>query len=249
MLDWVTAADAEGTGASPLRRCLPAFACGVWLLLFGGALARALALFFLAAPAYAVWSAKPYRNAGKTSLSPAARETLRQDMAAMWRFYEDLCTAETHFLPPDNVQFAPVRRTAYRTSPTNIGLMLCAALSACDVGLISSEALGARVCRTLETVQRLKTWRGNLYNWYDVKTLEPLPPRFVSAVDSGNFLCCLAALISGLSAYEASQTCRRARQMAESILRNTHLGALYDWGRDLFYIGFDADRGTFSSGH
>lgn len=249
MLDWVTAADAEGAGFSPLRRSLPAFACGVWLLLFGGALARAFALFFLAAPAYAVWSAKPYRNAGKTSLSPAARETLRQDMAAMWRFYEDLCNPETHFLPPDNVQFAPVRRTAYRTSPTNIGLMLCAALSACDVGLISTEELGARVCRTLETVQRLKTWRGNLYNWYDVKTLEPLPPQFVSAVDSGNFLCCLAALISGLSAYEARQTCRRARQMAESILRNTHLGALYDWGRDLFYIGFDADRGTFSSGH
>ena len=48
--------------------------------------------------------------------------------------YEDLCNPETHFLPPDNVQFAPVRRTAYRTSPTNIGLMLCAALSACDVG-------------------------------------------------------------------------------------------------------------------
>lgn len=249
MLDWVTAADAEGAGASPLRRSLPAFACGVWLLLFGGALARAFALFFLAAPAYAVWSAKPYRKAGKTSISPAVRETLRQDMAAMWRFYEDLCNPETHFLPPDNVQFAPVRRTAYRTSPTNIGLMLCAALSACDVGLISKEALGARVCRTLETVQKLETWRGNLYNWYDVKTLEPLPPRFVSAVDSGNFLCCLAALISGLSAYEASQTCRRARQMAESILQNTHLGALYDWGRDLFYIGFDADHGTFSSGH
>ena len=250
MLDWVTAADAEGAGFSPLRRCLPAFACGVWLLLFGGALARGFALFFFAAPAFAVWSAKPYRKADKTSLSPAARETLRQDMAAMWRFYEDLCTAEAHFLPPDNVQFAPVRRVAYRTSPTNIGLMLCAALSACDVGLISTEALGARVCRTLETVQRLKTWRGNLYNWYDVKTLEPLPPRFVSAVDSGNFLCCLAALITGLSAYEAeSHACRRARQMAENILRNTHLGALYDWGRDLFYIGFDTDRGAFSSGH
>lgn len=250
MLDWVTAADSERTGGSALRRSLPACACGAWLLLFGGALARAFALFFLVSPIFSVWSAKPYRKAGGHAVSPALRETLRQDAAAMWRYYRDNCIEKTHFLPPDNVQLSPVHRVAYRTSPTNIGLMLCAALAARDLGLISSEELGTRACRTLETVQRLTTWRGNLYNWYDITTLEPLPPRFVSAVDSGNFLCCLAALITGLSEYEAkSPACRRAREMAEGILQSTHLGALYDWHRDLFYIGFDADRGAFSSGH
>ncbi len=251
MLDWVTAADSEGQGnAALLRRSLPAVLGAAWLLLFGGALARGFALFFLAAPAFAVWSAKPYKAGIARALSPAARETLREDAAAMWKFYRDLCTEKDHFLPPDNVQFTPVRRTAHRTSPTNIGLMLCAALAACDLGFISEKELGAHVCRTLATVQKLETWHGNLYNWYDTETLEPLPPRFVSAVDSGNFLCCLAALSAGLSEYEAkSDVCRRARETAEEILQNTHLSKLFDRKSGLFYIGYDAERGAFSPSH
>ena len=56
----------------------------------------------------------------------------------MWNFYEDYVNRENHFLPPDNVQFAPVLREARRTSPTNIGMYLLSALAARDLGLIDS---------------------------------------------------------------------------------------------------------------
>ena len=36
------------------------------------------------------------------------------------------------------------------------------------------------------TLERMQRDRGHFYNWYDTRTLEPLPPRFLSTVDSGN---------------------------------------------------------------
>ena len=35
---------------------------------------------------------------------------------------------------------------------------------------------------------RLSKWNGHLYNWYNIENLEPLIPRYVSTVDSGNFI-------------------------------------------------------------
>ncbi|NIV32465.1 MAG: hypothetical protein GWN58_24405, partial [Anaerolineae bacterium] len=34
-------------------------------------------------------------------------------------------------------------------------------------------------------------------NWYNTRNLEPLPPRYVSTVDSGNLAGCLLALRQG----------------------------------------------------
>ena len=36
-------------------------------------------------------------------------------------------------------------------------------------------------------------WRGHLYNWYDLNTLEVLDPPYVSSVDSGNYVAFLMA--------------------------------------------------------
>ena len=40
--------------------------------------------------------------------------------------------------------------------------------------------------------------RGHLYNWYDTRTLRPLPPLYVSTVDSGNLAGHLLVLRRGL---------------------------------------------------
>jgi cyclic beta-1,2-glucan synthetase len=45
---------------------------------------------------------------------------------------------------------------------------------------------------------KLERYRGHFYNWYDTRTLEPLPPRYVSAVDSGNLAGLLLTLSPGL---------------------------------------------------
>src|SRR5438094_8769480 len=78
-----------------------------------------------------------------------------------------------------------------RTSPTNIGLSMLATVAANDFGYITIDDLVERSLRTLETLGRLERFEGHLFNWYDLSTLEPLRPRYVSAVDSGNLLASL----------------------------------------------------------
>ena len=69
---------------------------------------------------------------------------------------------------------------ARRTSPTNIGLYLTACLSARALGFIRDAELRERLTATVETLERMEKWRGQLYNWYDIDTLRPLRPRYVS---------------------------------------------------------------------
>ena len=38
------------------------------------------------------------------------------------------------------------------------------------------------------SVQSLPKWNGHLYNWYNIKTMQQLIPRYVSTVDSGNLV-------------------------------------------------------------
>ena len=50
----------------------------------------------------------------------------------------------------------------------------------------------------METIGKLERYEGHLLNWYDLQTLTPLEPRYVSAVDSGNLLGALWSLEHGL---------------------------------------------------
>jgi hypothetical protein len=45
---------------------------------------------------------------------------------------------------------------------------------------------------------QLKRYRGHFFNWYDTITLEPLLPRYISTVDSGNLVGDLLVLRQGL---------------------------------------------------
>jgi cyclic beta-1,2-glucan synthetase len=50
----------------------------------------------------------------------------------------------------------------------------------------------------METIGKLERYEGHLLNWYDIPTLAPLKPRYVSTVDSGNLLGALWVLDQGL---------------------------------------------------
>jgi cyclic beta-1,2-glucan synthetase len=89
---------------------------------------------------------------------------------------------------------------AHRTSPTNIGLSLLANLTAYDFGYLTLSDALRRIELTLNTLDRLEHYRGHLYNWYDTRTLEPLNPRYISSVDSGNLAGHLLTLSAGLPA-------------------------------------------------
>ena len=85
-----------------------------------------------------------------------------------------------------------------RTSPTNIGLWMLSALAARDFGYLTADQIVLTLQRSLETIGRLERHEGHLLNWYDIQTLKPLEPRYVSTVDSGNLLGALWSLEHGL---------------------------------------------------
>ena len=124
---------------------------------------------------------------------------LRSAARRTWRFFETFVGPTDNYLPPDNFQEDPPRGIAHRTSPTNIGLSLLANLGAYDFGYITAGEVMARTGRTLDAMEKLRRYRGHLFNWYDTRTLAPLQPLYVSSVDSGNLAGHLLTLALGLN--------------------------------------------------
>lgn len=251
MLEWVTAAqsDVAQRTAALLRRYLPSLLAGAFFMAFGRGLLWLCGFLFLCNCPFAVFSARP-GGEKKKELSWEQRDRLASYAAAAWKYYEEFCGVQDHYLPPDNVQETPVHRVAHRTSPTNIGLALLCTLAARDFSLIDSAMLCERVDHMLTSVEKLEKWHGNLYNWYDTTNLRILEPRYVSTVDSGNFFCCLTALRQGLLEYAAEYPAL-ADQAARvgALLEAGDLSPLYNPRRRLFHIGFDAQTGELTGSY
>ncbi len=244
LLEWTPSATHESKKTTDLPlSCLPAIFVSGILIAFGLPFHRLLGLIILGdIPLTFFANSNIHRK--KTDISASQRDYLMSNASAIWGYFEDLCTEENNFLPPDNIQFAPHRALAKRTSPTNIGLMFACFLAARDFGFISSEELYNRLNSSLKSIEKLEKYKGNLLNWYDISTLETLTPRFVSAVDSGNFLCCLTAVKEGISEYE--NECGKLKTVAnkiEKIISSTDLGVMYNSQRKLFHIGINPDNG------
>ncbi len=252
LLQWTTAAQAESgknKTITILRTFAPAVLIGLLLLISPYGFTRLCGVFFSLVIPLVLLSGRPY-PAANSDITDAQRALLKSDLQTMWRFYEDYAGQADHFLPPDNVQLAPVYAVAHRTSPTNIGLMLLSALAARDFDVIPTSALASRVENTVSTLEKLRKWNGNLYNWYDTQTLEVLPPLYVSAVDSGNLACCLVALKEGLKEYQSEHPgIPGLIERIELLIRHTDIGAFYDKQKCLLSIGYEVETGRLSPSH
>jgi cyclic beta-1,2-glucan synthetase len=122
------------------------------------------------------------------------RRRLRNLARRTWMYFERFVGPEDHWLAPDHYQESPLGTVAHRTSPTNIGLALLSTLAAFDLGYVGTLDLVARLRSILDNMSGLERYRGHFLNWYDTRTLDPLPPRYVSTVDSGNLAACLIIL-------------------------------------------------------
>lgn len=247
LLQWVTAADSEKQGSKNLVKFLPAFIYGLALFLAPGIPGKISGLFFIFAPVIYESVCDRKIKSGKRDLTAREREKIISYCAAMWKYYEKYAAESERFLPPDNVQQSPVFAVARRTSPTNIGMMMLSALAVKDMGIIDCEGLYERLSKVLETVEKLEKYHGNLFNWYSTETLEPISPVYVSSVDSGNFLCCMTALKSGLLKLRGEYP--PLGQLAErigKIIDETELSFLYNEKKNLFHIGYSLEDGSLT---
>ena len=60
------------------------------------------------------------------------------------------------------------------------------------------QVLLMRISNTMQTLQSMERYSGHFYNWYDTQSLQPLPPNYISTVDSGNMAGHLITLKQGL---------------------------------------------------
>jgi cyclic beta-1,2-glucan synthetase len=157
-----------------------------------------LCLWFVS-PFVAWWlNVKPETTPHQVRVGNSEARELRQIARETWRFYDDFVDQDTEWLPPDNYQISHRKELAMRTSPTNIGLWLLSALGAYDFGYVTGDQFIQRVTKTFNTLDRLERFEGHLLNWYELHNLEPLTPRYVSTVDSGNLLGSLWTLDQGI---------------------------------------------------
>ncbi|TET51897.1 MAG: cellobiose phosphorylase, partial [Anaerolineales bacterium] len=133
----------------------------------------------------------------KVELTDDENRALRCLARRTWLYFERFMGPEDRWLPPDHFQEQPRGLVAHRVSPTNIGLGLLSALSAYDLGYIGPMNLSLRLRASFATIGQMEKHRGHLLNWYDTRSLAPLPPRYISSVDSGNLAGCLVALARG----------------------------------------------------
>jgi cellobiose phosphorylase len=210
LLQWEPSGDPEHnrrTGFVGSCRTLwagPVIAAAAAIVLAGSkpaALAMAgpiLGLWF-ASPAVAWWISLPFARR-RERLTADQTLFLRRLSRKTWAFFETFVGPDDHWLPPDNYQEHPAAVIAHRTSPTNMGLALLANLSAYDFGYISAGQLLERTAKALATMEAMERHRGHFYNWYDTQSLKPLPPLYISSVDSGNLAGHLLTLRPGLLA-------------------------------------------------
>ena len=176
-----------------------------------------LVLWFTSPIMVGLLTRKKLQREPHQTLSGKDTQMLRRVARRTWRYFADFVGQDTAWLPPDNYQVSHKNQLGMRTSPTNIGMWMLSALAANDFGYLTLDQTIDRLTQTMKTLNQLERHEGHLLNWYSLEDLTPLNPRYVSAVDSGNFIAALWTLEQGIT-----------DNLEKPILSSSVLGGLQD---------------------
>lgn len=256
LLQWTTAAQLSSPADKPpmlfFYLSMAAAAAMLALALFIPAsliMGLAAAAYWAALPFVLPYLEQPYHRTQR--ITDYMREQLGQLAQSTYHFFQTSITQEDHALPPDNLQIDPSKGISHRTSPTNIGLYLLSLLSAEKLGILSGDDMAEAIAQTLNSLEKMPKWEGHLYNWYDTKTLAPMKPLFVSAVDSGNLAVCLLASAQGIRAAMPSLSIKYhdLAVRLDAIAEGMNFVPLFDPDAELFFIGIHPDETAQPNSH
>ncbi len=214
----------------------------------------AIAISFIFAPLFAYLLGKDHLFGRHKKLNKKQNEEIIEIANRTWSFFDTMMTKTNNYLPTDNFQENRRYKIANRTSSTNIGFGILSIINAYDLKFISLEEAIIKLQNIYDTISKLEKWNGHLYNWYNIKTLEPLRPRFISTVDSGNFIASLyVAKQFFIDIYNKNHTLKDniihdkrieiLLSQTEELIKNTDFSLLYDTSRNLFSIGYEQEIG------
>jgi len=188
-----------------------------------------------------------------------------------WKYFETYLTEENNYLIPDNYQEERKEKIVARTSSTNIGLSLLAVISAYDLQYINLEKAMELLSKIIQSIESLAKWNGHLYNWYNIKTKEPLQPRYISTVDSGNlvgYLYVTKAFLSDIQKIptgsvlkwgnfkenpqfntEPMGTVENLIGIVEKMIQDTDFRVLYSEEQQIFSIGFNIEENRLTDSY
>ena len=175
-----------------------------------------------------------------------------------WQFFKDSITKENNYLPPDNYQEDRKVNFIERTSSTNIGLGILSVISSYDLKYENLEDTLELLKNMITIVEELPKWNGHLYNWYNIKTLEPLTPRYISTVDNGNFVGYIYVLKQFYQEIKQKIENEELEEKIDKLKKDKLLNLIPDWinkpineikiANCDFSKLYDEERGIFSIG-
>ena len=250
LLEWTTAEEAEKNSKTNLISYIKfmffSIIIGIWVIIsnINNYFLLFLGVIWILSPVIMWYLSKEIKDK-EINLSYNNKEYLLDISRKTWSYFEEYMNEEENFLPPDNYQEGRVPLIVDRTSSTNIGLGFLTVISAYDLGFINLEKAINMISKMIETVSKLSKWNGHLYNWYNTKTLLPLTPRYISTVDSGNFvgyLYTLNGFLKEISEKEKDNMNIRALiSIVSELINKTDFSLLYDKEKGIFSIGYNVE--------
>ncbi len=264
LLEWTTAEEAEKNAKTDVwsyyKSMWFSILFSIFILLFalmsfptlGKIVVAIFSLLWILSPYLAYKISKEKKQIEKIEmLTEEERNYLLEIGKKTWNYFKENLNEKTNYLPPDNYQENRKEKWVYRTSSTNIGLGLLAAVSSYDLGFETLEDTIQLISNMLNTIESLSKWNGHLYNWYEIKTLEPLVPRYISTVDSGNFIGYLYVLKKFLEEHK-EKNLEQISFMIEKIdhlIKQTDFSVLYHKEKRIFSIGFNVEENKLTDSY
>ncbi len=249
LLEWMTSEEAEKQSKTNIQNYYKMMfinvILGIFLLILNNIYLKIIGILWIFTPfiMYRI-SLVPEKN--KKELNENDLKYLQEIAEKTWKFFKTYLNKENNYLITDNYQENRKQSIVYRTSSTNIGLSLLAVISAYDMGFEKLPQTIDLLTKIIETIYELPKWNGHLYNWYNIKSKEPLIPRYVSTVDSGNLVGYMYTTRTFLKKQHAPKdVINKLSQMIEE----TNFKILYNEEQRLFSIGFNIEENKLTDSY